>query len=293
MLSFDDAVRLLRGGSFSALEPLFDGQILEWLDRFDTATLAEALSCACFLGRTNVAKMLLDRGVEPAAGNATGLDATHWAANRGRLDTLRLLIRRGAPLETRSMYDTTVLGTAVWSALHEPRFEHLRIIQELIAAGARVDAVAYPTGHPAIDALLKQTTVRIHLTFAGECEAAFRYYEQHLGGKIAMLLTYGGSPARDDVPPEWRDKIVHGTIFIGDHELAGADALPRDYERPQGFYVLLQADSVAEGERMFAALANGGTVRMPLQKTFWSPAFGVVVDRFGVPWEISCGAPPT
>ena len=103
-----------------------------------------------------------------------------------------------------------------------------------------------------------------------------------------MLLTYGNSPAANEVPPEWRDKIVHGTIFVADHEIAGADALPRDYERPHGFYILLHVDSPAEGERMFSALADGGTIRMPLQKTFWSPLFGVVVDRFGVPWEVSC-----
>lgn len=290
---FDDTVRHLAHGDFSHLEPLFrSGRIVEWFDRFDAATLAEALSCAAFLGCTNIVKMLLDRGVDPAAGNATGLDALHWAADRGQLGAVRLLIRHGAPLESRSRYGGTVLGTAIWSTFHEPRHDHLRIIQELIAAGARVEEVAYPTGNPMIDAMLKRMTARIHLTFAGECEAAFRYYEQHLGGKIQMLLTFGASPARDEVPPEWHGKIVHGTIFVGDHELAGADALPADYQRPQGFYVLLHVDARAEAERIFAALSDGGDVRMPLQKTFWSPAFGVVVDRFGVPWEISCAPPP-
>lgn len=129
--------------------------------------------------------------------------------------------------------------------------------------------------------------VTVHLTFAGECQAAFAFYERCLGGRILMLLTYGDSPARGEVPADWSEKIVHGTIAVGNQILAGADILPERYEPPQGFYVLLSVDDLAEAERMFAALSEGGVVRLPTQKTFWSPCFGVVVDRFGVPWEIS------
>jgi PhnB protein len=127
-----------------------------------------------------------------------------------------------------------------------------------------------------------------HLTFAGECEAAFRFYERCFGGGIVMMLSYCESPARNDVPAKWRDKIVHATLAFGDKMLAGADVLPEQYQAPAGFYILLSVDSPADAERVFRALSEGGVVRMPIQKTFWSPCFGVVVDRFGIPWEISC-----
>ena len=121
----------------------------------------------------------------------------------------------------------------------------------------------------------------------GRCEEAFRFYERALGGKIVTMLSYGASPAQADVPAEWRDKIVHANLLLGGRQLAGADVLPEQYRSPAGFYLLLDAAGVTQAERWFTALAEGGAVRMPLQKTFWSPAFGVLVDRFGVPWEVS------
>jgi PhnB protein len=127
----------------------------------------------------------------------------------------------------------------------------------------------------------------IHLTFKGECEAAFKFYERTLGGKIGLMLAYGDSPAAGDVPSKWRDKIVHGSITVGGQLLSGADVRSEEYERPRGFYVLLSVDSAAEAERIFHALSVNGTVEMPLQETFWSPSFGVLVDQFGTPWEIS------
>ena len=114
---FRDAVEGLLRGDFSRSEPLFEGEpcpILAWAGQgaFDAepAALAEALSCACFLGRTAVAAALLDRGVDPLSGAATGLNAFHWAANRGQLDVVRLLIRKKVPLEVKNMYGGTVLG---------------------------------------------------------------------------------------------------------------------------------------------------------------------------------------
>ena len=86
----------------------------------------------------------------------TGLNALHWAANRGQLETVRLLISAKAPLETRSMYGGTALGAAIWSAVNEPRRDHLQIIEELLNAGARVDDADYPTGHEPIDAILNR-----------------------------------------------------------------------------------------------------------------------------------------
>jgi PhnB protein len=94
------------------------------------------------------------------------------------------------------------------------------------------------------------------------------------------------------VPPDWKGKIVHASLTLGDKTLTGADVLPEQYKTPQGFYVLLGVADRAQAGRMFAALAEGGLVHLPMQTTFWSPGFGVVTDRFGIPWEISCEAPP-
>lgn len=164
---FRDAVAGLEGGDFSRLEPLFDAgaagarpKILEWFEqerfRAEPKALDEALTCACFLGRTDVAEVLLARGVDPEAGAATGLNAIHWAANRGQLEAVRLLIRRKVALETRNMYGGTALGVTVWSAIHEPRPAHVRIVEELLGAGARREAIELPTGHGEVDALLSR-----------------------------------------------------------------------------------------------------------------------------------------
>ena len=163
---FGDALEGLRRGDFSRLEPLFravDGaapRVIQWVEegRFEghSRELAEALTCACFNGRTDAAEYLLKRGVAPSGGVGTGLDALHWAANRGQLEAVRLLLRHKAPLETRSMYGGTALGTAVWSAVNEPRPEHLAIIEALLAAGARVEAAEYPCGNERIDAVLRR-----------------------------------------------------------------------------------------------------------------------------------------
>lgn len=126
------------------------------LFRDQTDALAEALTCACFLGRTEAAEYFLQRGVPPSGGARTGLNAFHWAVNRGQLEAVRLLIRWKAPMETRSMYGGNVLDTAVWSAINEPKPHHLPIIEELLKAGARLETEEYPTGHDAIDAILRR-----------------------------------------------------------------------------------------------------------------------------------------
>jgi PhnB protein len=122
----------------------------------------------------------------------------------------------------------------------------------------------------------------LHLCFAGNCRAAFEYYARVLGGTDLSLFAYGDTPAGADVAPERRAQIVHGSITVGSMRLCGADVAPVDYATPRGFYALVGAATVAEAERVFAVLADGGEIRMPLAKTFWSPAFGVVVDRFAV-----------
>src|SRR5260221_12944760 len=127
-----------------------------------------------------------------------------------------------------------------------------------------------------------------HLTFGGQCEAAFRFYQRCLGGKIETMLAWSNSPMATEVPPEWHEKICHATLTVGANQIMGGDAQPERYERPKGFQVLLGVDDPADAERIFQALAENGTVQMPMQETFWSARFGVLIDQFGVPWGINC-----
>lgn len=127
-----------------------------------------------------------------------------------------------------------------------------------------------------------------YLNFNGQCESAFEFYVQILGGKIEGMWTFGGSPMGKDVPPDWQNKIMHGHINVDGKILMGADAPPGHYQQPQGFSVSLRVKELAEAERIFQALSEKGKVQMPLQKTFWSAGFGMLVDQFGVPWMINC-----
>ena len=130
-----------------------------------------------------------------------------------------------------------------------------------------------------------------YLLFNGQCEAAFKFYEQILGGKIEAMMTHAGTPAEKQVPPEWRDKILHARMNVGNELLMGSDAPPGRYEAPKGFSVSLQLKDVAKAERIFNALAENGKVQMPFQQTFWAVRFGMLVDRFGTPWMINCEQP--
>jgi len=147
------ALQGLKQGDFSWLEPYFtpdftaDGarcRIIGWYEQgafeHEPQALAEALTCACFLGRTGIAEYLLQRGVDVTAGTATGLSAFHWAANRGNQATVKLLLQHNAPLEMKNSYGGTVLSGTLWAAFHEKQYpDHLPIIDALLAAGAQVE----------------------------------------------------------------------------------------------------------------------------------------------------------
>jgi PhnB protein len=130
-------------------------------------------------------------------------------------------------------------------------------------------------------------TMNAYLLFSGQCEAAFKFYEQCLGGKITHMQTHGDSPMAEHVSPEWRGKIIHARLSLGDNELMGSDTPPEHYSKPQGFSVALHTTDTAEAERVFNALAENGTVQMPLQETFWAHRFGMLVDQFGIPWMVN------
>ena len=130
-----------------------------------------------------------------------------------------------------------------------------------------------------------------YLIFNGNCAAAFKFYEKCLGGKIVMMMTHAEAPSDDQarqVPTAWRDKIMHVRMNVGDVALMGSDAPAEFYEEKKGFSVSLTVDTPADAERIFAALSDKGTVRMPMQQTFFALRFGMVVDQFGTPWMVNC-----
>jgi len=126
-----------------------------------------------------------------------------------------------------------------------------------------------------------------HLGFDGHCRDAFNFYEKALGAKILFMMTWGEMPGADQFPPETHKRIMHATLSVGDQTLMGADAQPGRYEKPTGFSVALHVKESGEGKRVFEALAENGNVTMPFQQTFWSPGFGMCVDRFGIPWMVN------
>lgn len=127
-----------------------------------------------------------------------------------------------------------------------------------------------------------------YLTFNGQCEAAFKFYEHCLGGKIMMMMTYASSPMAGQTAPDWQQKILHATLALGDQVLLGSDPPPSSFQKPRGFSVTLHLDDAPRAERIFASLEEGVVV-IPLQETFWALRFGMVVDQFGTPWMINCG----
>ena len=127
-----------------------------------------------------------------------------------------------------------------------------------------------------------------YLSFDGQCEAAFKFYERCLGGRIVAMMTYAGSPMEEQTPSEWRNKIMHARLIVGDRILMGSDAPSDRYEPMKGFSVTLGIDDPKDAERIFHALSENGTVQMPIQKTFWAARFGMLVDQFGTPWMINC-----
>ena len=128
-----------------------------------------------------------------------------------------------------------------------------------------------------------------YLIFNGNCKAAFTFYAQSLPGEIEAMLTFGETPARDHVPADLHNLIIHTRLVIGDQAIMGSDTTPdRPVDDVSGFSVSLNVDSIAEAERVFGALSEDGTVKMPLDQTFWAARFGMLVDKFGVSWMVNC-----
>jgi PhnB protein len=128
-----------------------------------------------------------------------------------------------------------------------------------------------------------------YLYFNGDCETAFKFYEKNLGGKINFMMPHQGSPAENSVPAEWRSKILHAHMTLGEGTLMASDAPPNHYAKPQGFSINIAVEDPAEAERIFKAMSEGGSVTMPIAETFWAIRFGMLTDKFGIPWMVNCG----
>ena len=132
-----------------------------------------------------------------------------------------------------------------------------------------------------------------YLFFNGQCEAAMEFYREAIGAELDFTMRFKESPeppAPGMVPPCFENKIMHCTFHIGATTLMASDGCSAEPARFEGFSLSLSVPNAAEAERAFAALSNGGAARMPLAKTFWSPCFGIVQDRFGIGWMISVAA---
>lgn len=129
--------------------------------------------------------------------------------------------------------------------------------------------------------------VNTYLAFDGQCKAAFQTYERILGGKITFMMTHGESPMADKVSPEWKDAIMHASLQTPGGLILGADHPQGRAVKPGGFCVSVTVKDKAEGERIFNGLSEGGQVQMPFQQTFWSPGFGMCIDKFAVPWMVN------
>jgi PhnB protein len=137
--------------------------------------------------------------------------------------------------------------------------------------------------------------VRLHtyLNYGGNCEEAFEYYAQHLGGSITMLMRHGEQPNPESTPPGWTGKVLHARMDLGGTELIGAD-IPADRFKPiRSAYLSLTLDSDGEADRVFGLLSDGGEIYMPMQETFFATRFAMLRDKFGTSWMLLHPRPRT
>jgi PhnB protein len=127
-----------------------------------------------------------------------------------------------------------------------------------------------------------------YLFYDSNCEAAFKFYEKVLGGKIELMLRNSDGPPEMGAAPDRMQKIMHARMSIDGEVIMASDAPPDHFHKPQGFAVSITVDDPAEAERRFKALSEGGSVNMPFGKTFFSKGFGMCVDQFGIPWMVNC-----
>jgi PhnB protein len=132
------------------------------------------------------------------------------------------------------------------------------------------------------------TDLATYLAFDGQCEAAFKFYEKVFRGQILIMMRHSDAPPEVPRSPETENRIMHARMKIGDRYLMGGDAPQQYFSKPQGFSVSFMVDDPSEAERVFGELSAGATVMMPMAETFWAKRFGMLIDRFGIPWMVNC-----
>ena len=131
--------------------------------------------------------------------------------------------------------------------------------------------------------------IETYIFFEDQCADAMAFYAKVLGGKIEMMMKYGDSPPGPHNTPEMANKVIHARMVAGDAVIMASDG--PEAEVRKGFAVTLQVDTVAEADRLFAALSEGATITMPIGETFFSKRFGMLTDKFGTPWMVNCIQP--
>lgn len=131
-----------------------------------------------------------------------------------------------------------------------------------------------------------------YLTFNGQSAEALAFYAQCLQGKVIFSTTYGEGPMASDVPPEFSGRILHARLEARGHVIMASDSPPQQaFGGHQGFSLSVQCHSVEDAKQTFEALRAGGQVTMPFGPTFWALGFGMLIDKFGVPWMVNCEQP--
>lgn len=130
-----------------------------------------------------------------------------------------------------------------------------------------------------------------YLNYGGNCAQAFRFYEEHLGGRITMMMTHGEQPESSHVHPEWKDAILHARLELGGTEVFGADVPPDRFQPMRSAYLTLTLDTAGEAERIYRLLTDGGQIFMPMEETFFALRFAMLRDKFGTSWMLLCDRP--
>ena len=132
-----------------------------------------------------------------------------------------------------------------------------------------------------------------YLNYGGNCAEAFRFYEQHLGGKIIMMMTYAEMPEPKNFPPGMEKQVLHASIELGETQLLASDVPPERFQPMRSAYLALSVDSIAEAERIYQLLSDGGEIFMPMAETFFAFRFAMLRDKFGTSWMILNSRPLT
>jgi PhnB protein len=133
--------------------------------------------------------------------------------------------------------------------------------------------------------------LRTFLNYGGNCEQALRFYEQQLGGRITMLMRRSEQPDQPATWPGWQDSIQYAIMDLGDTQLMASDVPPDRFQPMRSVYLSLTVESVAEAERVWALLSDGGEIYMPMEETFFGQRFGQLRDQFGTSWMVMCLKP--